>query len=120
MHDALCGGAVQFADSGSDSGCGVLRLCTGAGDCCTSFGDLCFYKRFNAAVMCAALLLLAHALCGSGIIGHVSVNPPRNVCPFSTGLVIKRRTTLSDSSWWSLDYCRIPIDMTTSLRLLVR
>src|SRR5579872_2042163 len=31
--------------------------------------------------MQAALLLLAHALFRSGIIGHVSTIPPRNICP---------------------------------------
>src|SRR5579885_3489723 len=99
MNDALLGGAIQLADCSSDCGCGVFRLYAGAGDCRTSFSDLCFYKRFNAAIMCAALLLLAHALFGSGIIGHVSVNPPRNVCPFSMGLLIKMPTNLSDFVW---------------------
>src|ERR1051326_2187818 len=81
MNDAFFRCAVQFADGPAYS---FFRIFVSGGNSIASLCNLCANKRFDAAIMQAALLFLAHTLCSSGIIGHVSNKPPRNIWPFYT------------------------------------
>src|SRR6266487_648350 len=79
MNYTFFGGAIQFAHSSAYSG---FSICIN-GNGLASFSYLRFNEGFNAAIMQAALLLLAHTFFSSCIIGHVSTNPPRIICPFT-------------------------------------
>lgn len=80
MNDAFFGGAVQLTDGLAYSFFGIFS----GGDGGASLCYLCANKRFDAAIVQAALLFLAHTLFSSGIIGHVSYKPPRDIWPFHT------------------------------------
>lgn len=86
MNDPFFGRAVQFADGFTYSFFGIVSGGNGIASLCY----LCANKRFDAAIVQAALPFLAHTLFSSGIIGHVSNKPPRNIWPFHTdGLYTK-------------------------------
>src|SRR5579859_4815712 len=80
MDDAFFGCAVQFADGLAPR---FFRILVSGANGIASLCNLRANKRFDAAIMQAALLFLAHTLFSSGIIGHVSNKPPRNIWPFS-------------------------------------